>query len=361
MSATFTFRQKIGALAFDAPRFLWAMHGPAACGAHWTRYGNRRDRLVFEPEGRGVACDWEFTRTLHLCDVFPGAGRKLMAVALRDCPIRVADAPGFSASDTIAPDVSFIIGHRGMERLPFLLRVLKSIAAQQEIRVECIVAEQDAAPQVRGQLPGWVRYVHVPGPSPESPYSRSRAFNAGAALARGRTLVLHDNDLLVPAGYAMEAVRLVQAGHEVINHKRFIFYLSESATGEMVASGQLNARASSFAPTVVLENATGGGSLAIAREAFNAIGRMDESFEGWGGEDVEFWQRARTRRVWNYGFLPLVHLWHSDQPGKTPEKKTPGMERLRQLSKIPPEERIRALRQAHRGLGPPPDAEGARA
>lgn len=361
MSATFTFRQKIGALAFDAPRFLWATRGPAACGAHWTRYGNRRDRLVFEPQGRGVACDWEFTRTLHLCDVFPGTGRKLMAVALRDCPIRFAEVPEPSASDAGAPDVSFIIGHRGAERLPLLLRVLKSIAAQQGIRVECIVAEQDVAPQVRDRLPEWVRYVHVPGPSPESPYSRSRAFNAGAAMARGRALVLHDNDLLVPAGYAMEAVRLVQAGHEVINHKRFIFYLSEAATDEVLANGRLDARAPLFAPTAVLENATGGGSLAMDRAVFEALGRMDGSFVGWGGEDVEFWQRARTRRVWNYGFLPLVHLWHPAQPGKTPEKKTPGMERLRQLSDIPPEERIRALRQAHRGLGPPPDTEGRRA
>lgn len=345
MNKTFAFRQKIGALAIDAPRLLWAMYGPAACGAHWTRYGNRRDGLVFEPERRGVACDWEFTRTLHLCDVFPGFGRKLLAVALRDCPIRLGEAPAPAASDGAAPEASFIIGHRGRERLPHLLLVLKSIAAQQGIRTECIVVEQQTSPQIRDDLPDGVRYVHDPIGDPETPYSRAQAFNTGAAAARGRILVLHDNDLLVPASYARKAVQLVSAGYEVINPKRFIFYLSASATDELAMREGFDFRAPAFVPLSVLENATGGGSLVLTKEAFEAVGRMDESFEGWGGEDVEFWQRAQTRRVWNYGFLPLIHLWHPPQAGKNPAKQTPGMERLRQLSSIPPELRIEDLRK----------------
>lgn len=338
----YSFRQKAGALLLDAPRFLWALRGG---GGGWTRYGNRRDRLRFDPDGRGAACDWECTRTLHLCDVFPRLGRRLLARALRDWPIRFSDAPPPSGADGALPDVSFVVGHRGRERLPHLLLVLKSIAAQIDVRFECIVVEQGLAPAARESLPGWVTYVHAPVPSPETPYSRSRAFNAGADKARGRVLVLHDNDLLVPAGYAREAARRVAAGDEVVNHKRFIFYLSEAATNALVSRGGFGVPAPMDAPLSVLENATGGGSLALARETFEALGRMDESFEGWGGEDVEFWQRARTRRVWNYGFLPLVHLWHPDQPGKSPEKKTPGMERLGQLSEIPPERRIEILRR----------------
>lgn len=329
----YSLRQKAGALLLDAPRLLWALHGTG----RWMRYGNRRDRLRFEPDGRGVACDWEFTRTLHLCDVFPAFGRKLLAAALRDCPIRLAETPAPAVTTGAVPDVSFVVGHRGRERLPHLLGVLKSIAAQQGIRTECIVVEQDMSPQVRDELPDWVRYVHDPSGAPNAPYSRSRAFNVGAALARGRVLILHDNDLLVPERYAEHAWKLIEAGYEVVNLKRFIFYRSEGIhAGQTLWDGDVES---------VLENATGGGSLAIARDVFEALGRMDGSFAGWGGEDVEFWQRARTRRVWNYGFLPLVHLWHSDQPGKTPEKKTPGMERLRQLSDIPPEQRIATLRQ----------------
>jgi hypothetical protein len=73
---------------------------------------------------------------------------------------------------------------------------------------------------------------------------------------------------------------------------------------------------------------------------------MDEDFMGWGGEDVEFWGRVCTRRVWNYGFLPILHLWHAPQPGKLPAKKTLGMARLAQVEAISPAERISYLRSA---------------
>ena len=43
---------------------------------------------------------------------------------------------------------------------------------------------------------------------------------------------------------------------------------------------------------------------------------MDEEFIGWGGEDQEFWSRCLTRKVWEYGSLPIIHLWHEPQPGK---------------------------------------------
>jgi GT2 family glycosyltransferase len=81
----------------------------------------------------------------------------------------------------------------------------------------------------------------------------------------------------------------------------------------------------------------------ITRTAYREIGGMDEQFVGWGGEDVEFWERAQTRKVWNFGFIPLIHLWHASQPGKTPDKETPGMLRLQEITKISPEQRIRRL------------------
>ena len=89
----------------------------------------------------------------------------------------------------------------------------------------------------------------------------------------------------------------------------------------------------------------GNGEHPLARDPDRA-GGMDEAFVGWGGEDVEFWERVRTRKVWPYGYLPLIHLWHPAQPGKWPAKETPGMERMRERAALPPEERIRELRQA---------------
>ncbi len=334
-------RQKIGALIFDVPRFLRALGGD-----RWARFGNRGDPLEIGPAGRGVRCVWTNTRELHLCNVFPATARRLLAAALRRHPVLLADAPDPETGGSGAPEVSFLIGHRGVERLPLLLMVLKSIAAQRGVRLECIVVEQDVSPRVREALPGWARYAHDPVPDPEAPFSRSRAFNTAARLARGRILVLHDNDLLVPVDYAAEAVRLAAEGWEAINHKRFVFYYSESATADSIAHGRIAIPGRASGPLAVVENATGGGSLVLARETFEAIGGMDEAFAGWGGEDVEFWQRVQTRKVWPYGFLPLIHLWHPAQSGKWPAKDTPGMERMRERSAVPPEERIRELRRA---------------
>ncbi len=97
-----------------------------------------------------------------------------------------------------------------------------------------------------------------------------------------------------------------------------------------------------------MQNAEAGGSLAMTRTAFLAIGGYDESFVGWGGEDNEFWERAHTRRVWPYGYLPMVHLWHSAQPRKT-DSDNPTLRRYEALSRISVDERIAALRKREFG------------
>jgi GT2 family glycosyltransferase len=93
------------------------------------------------------------------------------------------------------------------------------------------------------------------------------------------------------------------------------------------------------APETIVQNLEGGGSVAIIREAYERIGGMDESFIGWGGEDNEFWERAQTCKVWPYGCLPLVHLWHPSQPGKY-QDENPTLRHYRDLSLIPAGERI---------------------
>ena len=91
-----------------------------------------------------------------------------------------------------------------------------------------------------------------------------------------------------------------------------------------------------------MQNALGGGSIGVTRDAYQQIGGMDETFIGWGGEDNEFWDRAVTRRVWYWGYMPLVHLWHPAQPRKQ-EAENPMLTHYRQRTTIPPLDRIAEL------------------
>lgn len=362
---TFSVKERLGACILDGPRFLRAWAAPEG----WRNLRNRADRIELNPAGAGVRCDWEFTRSLHFCDVYPAVGGWLLRRALQTDPIRLQAAPdqvgpnqvcwngaGTDAS-AAGPDVSFLIGHRGRERLPHLLTTLESIAAQTGVTFECVVVEQDAVPRVRAALPSWVKWVHTPAP-PDLPYCRSWAFNVAARLARAPLLVCHDNDMLVPERYASDLLAHFREGYEVVDLKRFIFYLAENSGAlrpALTGTGRLRVE-------TVIQNLRGGGSVAIGRSAFEAIGGFDEAFVGWGGEDNEFWDRCRTRKVWEFTRLPLIHLWHAPQPGK---RYAAGQGRdtgdlFQRLHAIPPETRSGHLRAQPRGdPAVPPAGPGA--
>lgn len=312
-----TLRHRLGALAYDWPRFVRAMSGRG----RWTALHNRDERLTIDANSGGARCEWLFSSDLHIANVFPSTGRRLMAQAFAEWPVESAPEPRVAG----APRVSFVIGHRGEARLPLLLATLASIAAQRDVPVECIVVEQSETPLA--QLPRWVRRVHTPIASDALPYNRSWAFNEGANVAQSQLLVLHDNDILVPAAYASELLKRRAEGHEFIDLKRFLFYLDERKRLERISQNLL------------------GGSVAAARDAYFDIGGFDESFVGWGGEDNEFRERAETRGVFAFGYLPFIHLWHAPQPEKPAAQTAGGAQRYAELARIPAEERIRALRQ----------------
>ena len=354
-------RMWVGAALYDWPRLEMSLRGLGRyrhLRTPWIAMRNRNERLTMD--GRGARCEWIYTSDLHIAKVFPSAGARLMRRALRDWPVDLAETMPISTSSSRqpivngeqsanrqpTPDVSFVIGHRGLDRLPHLLATLRSVAGQQDVRIECIVVEQSVAPEIAALLPPWVRHLHTPVPSVDYPYNRAWAFNAGARIARGRVLVLHDNDMLCPARYAAEVVERVADGWSFLELKRFLFYFDEMRTRETFKTNQIP----SHAPENVLQNAQGG-SIAVARDAFFAIGGFDESFVGWGGEDNEFWERAETTKsVYAFGYLPLIHLWHSPQMGKQ-SVDAPAVRRYRELNAIPAMERIRMLQE--RGWGSP--------
>jgi len=323
-------RHRLGALVYDWPRFLRHIRGD------WRLIRNRNETVT--SDGRGVRCEWVYASDLHIANVYPAAGRALMRRAIADWPIGMADVP---VSVSEAPAVSFLIGHRGLERLPNLLAALRSIAGQEGAAVECIVIEQSTVPEVESLLPSWVRYIHTPVPR-DADYCRAATFNAGARVARGDVLIVHDNDLLVPARYAAEVLARVREGWDFVDPKRFLFDLGEAETRLVFDGAPVP-----FRPMTVRQNLKGG-SVAIAAAAYRAAGGYDESFVGWGGEDLEFWERARAQgRVYEFGWLPVIHLWHRPQAGKVRQETAPAQLRYYELRAIPAVERIARLRSTN--------------
>lgn len=338
-------RSLLGVVVRDLPRYLPAL---ARGGTGYLSIRNRNERLSASPDGRGFRCEWEWTSNLHAPTQIPRLGRMLVERALSDHPIRSARAPLDTGE---LPEVSFLIGHRGRERTPLLLATLGSIAAQRGAHVEAIVVEQSPVSELPDVLPPWVRYVHTPV-APGDPYNRSWALNVAARTARANCIVLHDNDLLVPEDYAHEVAAHIARGSDVVNLKRFIFYASEADSATLATTD----RVEPFTPSAVMQNALGGGSLAVRREAFERLGGLDEGFVGWGGEDNEFWARCALVPRWEYGYFSLVHLWHAPQP----EKKVwenPGIERLRRLERINAQHRADRLAAVHWGAREAPQRD----
>ncbi len=333
-------RHWLAARLIDAPRYRWALrswlvHGDPA-SAPWVDLRNRHERLVRTAGQRGVACDWRWTSALLLPLERPALARRILARALQDWPLELADSPRWATGE---PEVSFILGHRGRSRQAHLRTTLSALAAQRGIPVEVLVVEQDVEPSLASELPDWVRYLHTPPPRPDMAYSRSWAFNCGARQARGRTLVFHDNDVCPPRDYASELARLAAAGFDAARLQRFVFYLSAGSSRDLMAGrvGPLETT-----PAEVVQNCEGH-SVAVDRRVYFELGGHDEAFVGWGGEDNEFFERLRTRRLHDHAYLPFLHLHHEPQPEKVARSVLPSPPAL---WATPPEARIAALRGA---------------
>jgi N-terminal domain of galactosyltransferase len=306
-----SFKVGLGTLLLDRPRLAWPLFFPELArrlGRSWVDFRNRGERLVRSEAGPGVECPWRWSGDLNVARFLPPLGKRLLAAALADWPVRLPEVP--ATGPEADPRVSFVVGHRGQERLPHLLATLRSLLAQESVKVECLVVEQSRESVLAGRLPAGVRHLHTPPPAPDVAYSRAWAFNVGARAARGRILVFHDNDLLAPCRYAAELSRVLGQGYRVARLQRFIFYLGPADSDSVLAARGTPEGAT---PDLVRQNCEGG-TLAVERETYFALGGHDETFIGWGGEDNEMFDRCRAVRCYPYGYLPFVHLHHPPQP-----------------------------------------------
>ena len=335
-----TLRQKLGTLILDIPRYAYLVVIGKLLGRNdWLKYKNRNETIFLNPDTEGVRCQGQWTSNLHLTQVFPSLANHLYKLCTKHCVFKFTALEPRLAEHA---DVTFIIGHRGTDRLPLLLKTIDSIGSQGDCAVECIVVEQSAKASIKDKLPKWVRFYHQEVPQ-EQAYSRSMAFNFGAKLAQTEHIILHDNDLLVPTRYASDHLKWLRKGYQFVNLKRFIFYLNKESSQGYIKDHHNN----TFSFDQIMQNAQGGGSIAASKTAYFDIGGFDEQFVGWGGEDNEFWERAQTKKTWAYANLCLIHLWHKPQIDKQMTDASANKKRYETLSRIEPHDRIATLKASY--------------
>ncbi len=338
MSKQFPLISKAAAMLKELFWYFWAgrTKGIGRCNSSWIHLHNRDERLGRRKDRKGVSCEWQGSTVLTGPQVLPRVGKWIMRRALCQWPILFGDCPRDCSDE---PEVSFIIGFRGLERKPNLMTTLKTIAAQREVRAECVLVEQAMAPEIKEFLPDWVRHIHTPPAIPDMPYSRSWANNEGARAARSNLLIFIDSDFCVPADYAREVITLSSQGFQAIFLMRFGFHLGGHASDSVRNKGRIR---SSLCPNEIVQNNVGG-TMAIDRETYFGIGGHDEGFIGWGYEDNEFFQRCKTLNLYRYAYLPFVHLHHEMQPDLGGPLSQKNERRLQALSKIPARQRAEAL------------------
>jgi len=337
-----TLKQQVAFLIWDLPLFVWSIRPSwllVRRNFPWVYIRNHWDRLIYSKDEKGVGFRSDTALDLRVANFYPSMGLRLMKRALRDWPVAFSEKPE-EKQDKV--EISFIIGFRGRTRLANLLTSLRSIAAQVDVLLECIVVEQAVREEIRADLPAWVRYIHTSPPDPDMLFNRSWALNVGARAAHGKILVFHDCDVCVPIHYARELLVLFNQGVQVMRLQRFVFFLDESASGIIV---EKNVIPETVTRNTVVQNSAGC-TMAAARDAFFGIGGFDEAFVGWGWEDNEFSQRFTMIREYSFMYLPFIHLHHDPQPeaGRHNNHLL-----FHKRSAISPEQRVEELKARHFG------------
>ena len=303
----------------------------------WLDLHNRREVISRDAVSGGRVCQWRDSSDLTVSRIFPHVGRRLLIHCLRRWSLKLNyDQP---VERTDQPEASVLIAIGGKDRLSQFRTVLASLRGQTHPSMEVIVVEQSLLPELEQGLPADIRYLHDRQAAGDA-FNKSRALNLAARVSRGKYLVIHDADYVVPQDYVGECCRVLKQVHGV-RPSRFNFHLDQCSTREFTESQRLpQAPVSEF---IVQNNPT---PMAVRADSYWDIGGHDESFVGWGGEDVEFLSRLRTLSVSEGGWLPTIHLWHPPAPNKVSGHRN--REQQESMLRVPPQLRIRQLCESNR-------------
>ena len=181
-----------------------------------------------------------------------------------------------------------------------------------EAGIPVVLAEHADAPDDSLTCATTVTRVHVP--SDGAPFNKARACNAGFTSTEAPILALVDADTLVPMTSLIAAIDAVREGIDAVRPYGRLIELDEEAT-RLVLEGAGLPETESGARDDSREGERiplCGGIVVLSSSAYESVGGMDESFEGWGGEDDAL-SAALGRAGVACGILesgPAFHLAH---------------------------------------------------
>ena len=331
-----TFKQRLGCWLHERPQTELALWAPRL--VNWLDLCNRNEAISADDDSGGRICNWRDSSQLTVSRIFPGVGTRLLHHCLKQWPVTF----NFDRMKvtTEQPEASILLAIGGTDRIEQFRLVLASLRGQTHRSMEIIVVEQSETPEIERELPSDVHYFHT-YQSAEVGFNKSWALNVAAREARGHCLLIHDADYVVPSDYVNECCRVLKTV-DGVRPSRFNFHLERKSTFELINTRTLHRKP--ILEYIIQNNPT---PMAVRRDVYWEIGGHDESFVGWGGEDVEFLSRLRTRSVAEGGWLPAIHLWH---PAAS-QKASGHRNQQQQIDKLSsdPAHRIEALRA--RSLG----------
>lgn len=178
---------------------------------------------------------------------------------------------------------------------------LSEVEASKEVAIihEIIIVEQRTTKTYKNHSfdPEYVTHYCV---EHEGAFNKSWCMNVGYRKAKGKWLLFLDADMLIPKNY----LGVIRDFYENTKEPFFIGW------NTMIA---LPGRDNPLMRVVVKESSlTAGGAFFVTKEFFEMTGRMDESYDGYGGEDNDFWIRGKhlLKRDPSYLNHPLVHQYH---------------------------------------------------
>ncbi len=167
----------------------------------------------------------------------------------------------------------------------------------------------------------------IQGHSSDYPFSKSKAVNTAASMARGRVFVILDADayldpqVLVSCAEKIEAA--LTAGHHLwmmpytrlyrLNQRCTLDWLKTSPNAPAVTTPPSPGCLDKDTPPQAFSNGHQFGAMCqvMPREAFYAVNGFDPSFKGWGSEDASVLRALDT--LWGMHEVAddqIVHFWH---------------------------------------------------